>query len=1560
MKIIKEAYRLICVLLCLLGVQGASAQIIAPLPGRVVVKLTPDYLRPVVYALSSGGATTAGTLLALNATNGTVVNEVVVGLDPTDMAVSPAGDYLYVINAGSRTISKVDLTMFTVVSAQPISTPNSYDPSNPLYLTANNSGTIYFTDGAWGPEIYALDYPSGTETLLLDTGGNQFFGAGGLVLSKNASTLYIWQQYGWGAGNINSSIVSFAVTSESLTTLDSGPNESRDPINTPILLDGGNRWVFNKLQKVAATNVSVLLTTFTDYIYAISLDGTVAFGPTEVFNAQTGLTITNLPFPTAVQALSGDQSTLFRYDSTSSSVVLYNMATIASITGLAIVPTPANGAVVGQAPANLVWSPSATVLFYDVYFGADQAAVASATTASPLYLGRVTNTSIAPGQSLLSGSTYYWRVDTIGFNATNQASPWSFTVSPINISPAQVSVGTIVGYNPSNVSLALTANAPAMWTAQVTGPSWLTLKSSGGATPSTNVLSFNTAAMAAGTYTNNIQFIIGGLKVEVPVTLNIAAMNIVKMAADRVRPYIYAIQPPVLSGQAGTLLFINTTTGNIDKTLPIGINPVDLAINHFENRLYIASWGENLTYVVDLDTQALLPGLSLGTDIYKVNSGILGRIITEGEDQWIAVDIVDTSSGAAVGSFGLQREGDGETDPSGLFYYHCDNNISDARLHKFAITDDSPTEIADSLERPYGTRNLVLSADGSRLFWNGYEYDANLNELGTIGTEIYSCNSDGSVAFGASQAIDGATRLVIYDLPVASDVSIVDGHNKNFWYFDGINGTLGAIPMNVIESPSITMQPAAATGVPLGGAVYLTVTAMGISPLSYQWTLAGTNLPGATNYFLSLPVVQISQQGSYRAIVSNPFGSVTSLVANVTVLTPPAVTYQSPSTHVAAGQPISLSVAVSGSGPLSYSWLFQNVAIGGANSSNLVINNAQESNEGIYRAVVTNSVGSTMSALISVRVDPAGPTIVSNPLSRTLPASSNATFVVTAAGSQPLAYQWFFDNAPIAGASSAQYSLGGVQSGNGGDYYVIVSNSKGSVTSTVAKLTVTALAPYFTAQPADASVIGGGSHTFIGLANGSLPITYQWQHTSNNIPGATRPSLTLTNLTFRDGGPYVLIASNEAGVTSSRVAQLTVYRPPTLTGALTNSIIDSGGSVVLSVQVLGSPNLIYTWHLNGQPLVGSTSTLAVTNIQPSQSGYYSVTVTNAFGSVSSTGRVSVLAPVSTLSGWGDNSGGQLDIPPNLADLVAAAGGDYHTVVLRHDGTLLAWGFDGYGQTNVPTNALPFVTIASGTDHSLAITESGSLVAWGRNDLGQCSIPAGASNAALAAAAGNSHSLALSGSGLVTAWGDNSFGQLNVPKGLSGVIAIASGRDHCLALSANGTVVGWGYNDYGQASPPANLSKVIAIAGGYLHSVALLSNETVVAWGNDSFGQTDVPPGLTNVVAIAATDFDTFALLADGRIVSWGDNSYGQTNVPGNLNNAIGVISGNYDGFALQQTLGIPSMNLSPSGLVLTWSGNATLQSAPAVTGPFSDVPSTGSRYTDTLTKGSQKFFRLRR
>jgi hypothetical protein len=83
------------------------------------------------------------------------------------------------------------------------------------------------------------------------------------------------------------------------------------------------------------------------------------------------------------------------------------------------------------------------------------------------------------------------------------------------------------------------------------------------------------------------------------------------------------------------------------------------------------------------------------------------------------------------------------------------------------------------------------------------------------------------------------------------------------------------------------------------------------------------------------------------------------------------------------------------------------------------------------------------------------PVITVQPASRTNVVGSTASFGVAASGDLPITYQWLFNGNTISGATADGYPRANVQSADAGNYSVVISNSFGSVTSSVAVLTVT-------------------------------------------------------------------------------------------------------------------------------------------------------------------------------------------------------------------------------------------------------------------------------------------------------------------------------------------------------------------------------------------------------------------------------------------------------------------------------------------------------------------------
>ena len=105
--------------------------------------------------------------------------------------------------------------------------------------------------------------------------------------------------------------------------------------------------------------------------------------------------------------------------------------------------------------------------------------------------------------------------------------------------------------------------------------------------------------------------------------------------------------------------------------------------------------------------------------------------------------------------------------------------------------------------------------------------------------------------------------------------------------------------------------------------------------------------------------------------------------------------------------------------------------------------------------------------------------------------------------------------------------------GDAGSYSVQVTNSYGSIISSVAMLAVSDLA--ITTQPLTQVLPAGTNAVFQVVASGVPPLTYQWYKdggtlsNGGNISGATTSSLTISNISYRDVGSYWVRVMNGSG-----------------------------------------------------------------------------------------------------------------------------------------------------------------------------------------------------------------------------------------------------------------------------------------------------------------------------------------------------------------------------------------------------------------------------------------------
>ena len=573
-----------------------------------------------------------------------------------------------------------------------------------------------------------------------------------------------------------------------------------------------------------------------------------------------------------------------------------------------------------------------------------------------------------------------------------------------------------------------------------------------------------------------------------------------------------------------------------------------------------------------------------------------------------------------------------------------------------------------------GTYAITLSANNAA--GTGAPVTLTLTVAAPAAAPVISSATSASVAVGAAftytiVATNSPTAYAAAGLPLGLSVDptsgaitgspSVAGSYAVTLTATGAGGTSAPVTLSLTVGALAPITSAASATGSLGAAFSYAVTAAAVTPAVTSFNISGLPAGLTADTTSGALAGTPTTVGTYAVSLSanNATGTGPVSVLTLTIGIRPAVTSLATATGT-AGTPFTYSITAD-NGPIT---AYAATGLPGGltvNAGTGVISGTPTA-AGVFPVSLTaaNAFGTGTATTLTVTIAAApvfggggggggggfagtAPAVTAQPADQTVSEGATATFTVVASGTATLTYQWRKDGVAVAGATAATLTLAGAKPDDAGAYSVLVGNAFGSIASAPAQLTVTVVTtpPTITTQPISRTLPPGNPASFTVVATGTAPLGYQWRKAGTAIAGATAATFTIPAAQLADSGAYSVVVTNAAGSVTSAVATLLV-EPVAVAPALTTQPVAQtaaiGGNVTFSVAATGTGPLSYQWKKDGVALAGATAaTFTVTNAQGADAGAYSVTVTNAAGSVTSN-AVTLTVPAARLANVSVRSG----------------------------------------------------------------------------------------------------------------------------------------------------------------------------------------------------------------------------------------------------------------------------------------------------------------------------------
>jgi Immunoglobulin domain/Immunoglobulin I-set domain len=553
-----------------------------------------------------------------------------------------------------------------------------------------------------------------------------------------------------------------------------------------------------------------------------------------------------------------------------------------------------------------------------------------------------------------------------------------------------------------------------------------------------------------------------------------------------------------------------------------------------------------------------------------------------------------------------------------------------------AISGATSLNYSISISPPTATQGKFYSGT---LTWTG-GYSGEVSSMSINGNCIVS--SPFTISPGLSIIYSGGSSATISGTPTASNLFTMSSEIYLYSQCNAVSiyeATRTTPTFTVISSNGLPVGPSF-NNIPqnqvaiLGSSVNLYGSATGIPTPTYQWSRNLAPISGATNAACTINNSQLSDAGTYSLTASNSTSHPTAFCV-LSVCIPPGTNFTvlNWTNYAPAGVPLTMSAYITNVSTATNSvyWGFNGGPFLLTNTSfPLTAAQAVPSHSGTYSAFF-NSVNGTNVYANKVEADSQWqfgylPVVTNQPSPVTVGAGSNATFTcILAGGNIPYVYLYqngtnlvaqtnfpAFNPATATITTNISLTVPNVTQANAGNYTFVITNFWGSITSSPAALTV--ITPLSVSSPAGQTNYAGKNVSLNVTANGTPPLTYQWQKSGlnlsngGNLSGATTNTLSINPAATSNSGNYQVIVNNTSGSVTSSVASVSILPVPAFALSLGTSsvalsaaggVIGSNYIVQISTNIANSNGWLslYTNTVPGNGVINYTDTNAPTNAQ---------------------------------------------------------------------------------------------------------------------------------------------------------------------------------------------------------------------------------------------------------------------------------------------------------------------------------------------------------------------------